>query len=184
MATDPKYGKITVDEFLAIEFRTDRKYELVDGVIQMMTGGTEPHAWIQVNITSWLRAKLKGSRCRPYGSEMGVQITDNDLRYPDASIFCSPRPANFREMRSLPDPVVVIEILSPSTAKEDQGVKSVEYKAMPSVQVIGFIDPLNELVKTVTRTDSGWVETFFAAQDLDLGPVGLTIPHAEIFALD
>lgn len=184
MASDPKYRKITVDEFFAIEFGTDRKYELVDGVIQMMTGDTEPHAWIQVNVTTWLRNKLRGGKYRPYGSEMGVELSPNDVRYPDISIFCSPRPSNPEWVRSLPDPVVVIEVLSPSTAKQDQGVKTVEYKSLSSVQVIGFIDPIGKVVKTVTRTDRGWTETFFAAQDLDIGPLGLAVPYAEIFALD
>jgi len=44
MRPDPAYRKITADEFLAMEFGTDRKFELADGVIVMMAGGTEPHA--------------------------------------------------------------------------------------------------------------------------------------------
>lgn len=184
MASDPLYRKITVDEFLAIDFGNDRKYQLVDGVIHMMTGGTEPHAWIAGNIHSWLKTNLKGSKCRPYGSDMGVRITDSDLRYPDVSVFCSPRPADFREIRSLPDPKVVIEVLSSSTAQKDQGNKAFEYKTLSSLQVIGFIDPVAQLVKTVMRTDGGWLESFFAAQDLDLGPLGLVMPYDDIFALD
>jgi Uma2 family endonuclease len=184
MASDPLYRKITVPEFLEMDFGSDRKFELVDGTIQMMTGGTEPHAWIAGNILSWLRTILKGTGCRPYGSDMGVQVSDTDLRYPDISVFCSPRPDNFREIKSLPDPSIVIEVLSSSTAQKDQGTKALEYKALASVQLIGFIDPANELIKTVRRTEAGWLETFFAMQDLDLGPLGLVMPYADVFALD
>ena len=184
MATDPLYRKITVAEFLAVDFGTDRKFELVDGMIQMMTGGTEPHAWIAGNIYSWLRSRLRGQSCRPYASDMGIEVSETDLRYPDVSIFCSPRSADFRDRCSLPDPTVVLEVLSRSTAQKDQGTKANEYKALPSIQVIAFIDPANELVKTVRRTENGWLESFFVAQDLNLGPVGLTMPHADIFSLD
>ena len=50
MRHDPLYQPITVDQFLAIDFGTDRKFELVDGVIQMMTGGTSAHARVATNV--------------------------------------------------------------------------------------------------------------------------------------
>lgn len=92
MRHDPAYRPITADEFLEMDFGTDKKLELDNGVIYMMTGGTEPHAWVQGNIYVWLRHKLRGTACRPYGSEMGLRISDIDLRYPDISIYCDQPP--------------------------------------------------------------------------------------------
>lgn len=185
MATDPRYQPITAEQFLAMDFGTDRKFELVDGVIQMMTGGTETHAWVQNNITAWLRQALRGSGCRSYGSEMGIYIGPNDIRYRDASIHCGPRPEHGANVRALTSPVVVIEVLSPTTAQYNQGSKLEEYRAIESVELIGFIDPANELVRSVQRVKpGGWLDTMFAARDLELTPVGLTVPHTEIFAND
>ena len=168
-----------------MDFKSDRKFELVNGVIHMMTGGSELHAWVQGNIHSWLRAKLRGSGCFPYGSEMGVRVSDIDVRYPDISIHCEPRPEHGSEVRSLRNAVVVIEVLSPSTTTYDQGTKLEEYQSVPSVELIAFVDPVNELVRTVRRVKpSGWFLTNFAAVDLELTPLGLTMPHAEIFARD
>ncbi|MDB5694961.1 MAG: hypothetical protein JWN21_504, partial [Sphingomonas bacterium] len=56
MRTDPAYRKITADEFLAMDFGTDKRFELADGVIVMMTGGTVAHSWVKGNIYAWLRA--------------------------------------------------------------------------------------------------------------------------------
>ena len=185
MATDPLYSPITADEFLAMDFNTDRKFELSNGVIHMMTGGSELHAWVQGNLHSWLRTKLRRSGCFPYGSEMGVRIGPNDVRYPDISVHCGSRPDHDDNVRALASPVVVIEVLSPSTTTYDQGTKLEEYKSIDSVELIGLIDPVNELVRSVRRIKpSKWLDTMFAATDLDLVPLGFIIPHAEIFARD
>lgn len=184
MATDPRYQPITADQFLAMDFGTDRKFELSDGVIHMMTGGTELHAWVSLNLTSWLRSALRGSGCRPYGSEMGIRITDVDVRYPDASIFCGPRPEHVAAVKALTDPSIVIEVLSPTTAMYDQGTKLDEYRSLPSVQLIAFIDPVNEFVTTHRRSADGWLIDMPKVRDLSLGIAGLAIPHAEIFARD
>ncbi len=184
MASDPLYEPITVDQFLAMDFGTDRKFELANGVIQMMTGGTETHAWVTNNVTAWLRPKLRGSGCRSYGSEMGVRVTDFDVRYPDVSIYCGPRPEHGANVKALLEPVVVMEVLSPTTATYDQGTKLDEYRSLPSVKLIAFIDPINELVSVHSRIESGWLVLTPKVRDLDLTPLGLTVPHAEIFARD
>jgi Uma2 family endonuclease len=185
MRADPRYRKITAEEFLAIDFGTDRRFELVDGVIQMMGGGSEPHAWVQGNLFAWLRHALKGSKCRPYGPDMGIRVSDTDVRYPDISIHCGERPDPDDRVLALTEPTIVIEVVSPTTTMIDQGTKLEEYKELASVDLIAFIDPINELVRTVKRTSAfGWIDTMFGARDLDLPSIGLTIPHAEIFSPD
>ncbi|HEX8413146.1 MAG TPA: Uma2 family endonuclease, partial [Sphingomicrobium sp.] len=111
MRHDPAYRPITADEFLQMDFGTDKKFELDNGVIYMMTGGTEPHAWVQGAIHTWLRQRLRGSPCRPYGSEMAVRISETDVRYPDISIYCGPESRDaLRNVKALHDPTVLIEV--------------------------------------------------------------------------
>ncbi len=186
MRADPAYRKITADEFLAMDFGTDRRFELEDGVIVMMGGGTEPHAWVQQNILFFLRGKLRGSHCRPYGPDMAVRVSDTNIRYPDVSIYCDKGPREpFSRDTALTDPAVIIEVLSPNTTTLDQGTKLEEYKLLPSVRTIGFVDPVNELVRTEERAGpASWLVQMFAARDLEIPSLNLTIPHAEIFARD
>ena len=187
MRSDPAYRKITADEFLAMDFGTDKKFELEDGVIVMMTGGTEPHAWVQGNVHSWLRQRLRGSRCRPYNSDMAVQISDTEIRYPDVSIYCDQPPrSDLSNRRMLPDPRVVIEVLSPSTTTLDQGAKLEEYKRLASISTIAFVDPVNEMCRTVERQPAiGWLDHLFSGSSgIDIPTLSLTIPHDEIFARD
>lgn len=187
MRPDPAYSKITAEEFLAMDFGTDRKFELEDGVIVMMTGGTEPHAWVQGNIFAWLRSKLRGSSCRPYGSEMAVRISDTQVRYPDVSIHCDQPPRDeLTDAKALPHPAVVIEVLSRSTTTLDQGTKLEEYKLIPTIRTIAFVDPVNEMTRTVERqSESGWLDHRFSGnRGIELPSLGITIPHDEIFARD
>lgn len=186
MARDPAYRKITADEFLAMDFGTDRKFELADGVIVSMTGGTEAHAWVQGNILTWLRNRLRGSRCRPYNSEMAVKISETQLRYPHVSIHCgAPSRDALRSEKALTEPTVVIEVLSPSTASNDQGAKLAEYKSIASVRTIAFVDPDAELCRTVERLEDGWLDHLFSGtRGIVIPALHLTIPHAEIFTRD
>lgn len=186
MRLDPAYRKITADEFLDMDFGTDRRFELEDGVIVMMAGGTEPHAWVQGNLFAWLRPRLRGTGCRPYGPDMALRINEFEIRYPDISIYCDQPPRDhLTEARSLLNARVVMEVLSPSTNALDQGTKLEQYMTITSIQTIVFVDPINEMTRTVERTGSGWLEqTFSGARGIDIPSLGLTIPYSEIFARD
>ena len=187
MRRDPAYRPITADEFLDMDFGTDKKFELDNGVIYMMTGGTEPHAWVQGNIHAWLRRRLRGTGCRPYGSDMAVRVSDTDVRYPDVSIYCNQPPRDeLSRAKVLADPTVLIEVLSPSTATFDQGTKLEDYQSIDGVRTIAFVDPVNEMCRTLERQSAnGWVDHLFSGTSGIVIPVlGLTIPHEEIFARD
>lgn len=183
MATDPHYRLLTAEEFLRIDFGPDMKAELDDGVIRMMGGGTRDHARVQANLLALVRGALRGSGCRPYGSDMAVRTQDRSVRYPDLTIDCgsaSDRPEDL----VLSDPRVIVEVLSPSTRQSDLNVKKNEYRAVLSVDAIVFIDVEQETLSVHQRIDGGWTETVFAARDVVLPSLDLTIPHAEIFARD
>lgn len=186
MRHDPAYRKITADEFLAMDFGTDRRFELEDGVIVMMAGGTEAHAWVQGNVFSWLRQRLRGTGCRPYGPDMALRVSDTDVRYPDVTIYCGQPPRDdLADATTLANPTVIIEVLSPSTTTLDQGTKLEEYKRLPSVRTIAFVDPVNEMCRTMERTETGWLDRMFSGQSgIVLPTLNLTIPHQEIFARD
>ncbi|HEX8485531.1 Uma2 family endonuclease [Sphingomonas sp.] len=187
MRKDPLYQPITVAEFLAIDFPSDRKFELVDGVIRMMTGGTPAHARVATNILVFLANKLRGTGCRPYNSDMGVQVTETNVRYPDVSIYCGNPATPEREQQLVfTDPVVVIEVLSASTVRVDEGAKLVEYRDLPSIQTIVFVDPQNEVSRVIQRLGpTAWRDDLFAQpHDVALPSLGIDIPHTEMFARD
>jgi Uma2 family endonuclease len=187
MATDPRYRKMTADEFLAMDFGSDKRLELVDGVIVAMTGGTEPHARVAGNILAYLRQALRGSGCRAYGSDMGLKTNENTTRYPDVTIHCgNPYAVENADARELSNPVVIFEVLSPSTVTIDQGVKLQEYELIASLRTIVFVDAHAETVRIAERIGPhSWRNELIGVPiDVELPSLGVTIPKEEIFARD
>ena len=183
MATNPHYRLLTADEFLQIRFPSDMKAELDDGIIRMMAGGSRAHARVQMNLYAFLRDALRGSGCRPYGSDMAVRTVERAVRYPDVSVDCG-SPGDDPDDFELHDPRVIIEVLSPSTREHDLKVKKPEYREIASVRTIAFIDPESETLLVSQRFEGGWTDSLFAASDLALPELGVVVPHAEIFAAD
>lgn len=188
MAARPDERLLTVDEFLRIDFGPDMKAELDNGVIRMMAGAARGHDRVQINLLAFLRTALRGSGCRPSGSDMGVRTHDGSLRYPDVSVTCGRNGAADDAARTVSDPCVVIEVLSPSTSALDRGVKLDEYKALASVETIVLIDPDAErlrLLQRIGRDPDGWSDVNYTRpHELALASLDLSIPHDEIFARD
>jgi len=80
---------MSLDEFLAWEHEQPERYEFADGVVTMMPGGSAAHVTIAMSIGFALRDVLRGTGCRPFGSDMKV-IANGTVRYPDVSVTCRP----------------------------------------------------------------------------------------------
>ena len=185
MASLPDYPLLTADEFLEIDFG-EKKAELDNGVIRMMAGGSARHAEVQANIVAWLRLALRGSGCRPYGSDMATRTHDLSVRYPDVSVFCHHGRPNGDQLKAFDDPRLIVEVLSAGTARTDLRVKLDEYRALDSVDTIVFVDIARERVRVIQRTAAhGWSDVAHDEPvDVPLPSLNLTLPHDEIFARD
>lgn len=132
MATSSRRRKLRVEEFLEIDFGQDGRFELEDGVIYAMTGGSPAHARVQANILAFLHRQLRGSGCRPYGPDMPLRTMAHTIRYPDVTVYCgNPGHQEAPERKLLFNPKVVIEVLSPSTSDFDESHKFEEYQSVP-----------------------------------------------------
>ena len=188
MASRTREELLTVEEFLTIDFGPDMKAELDNGRIRMMAGASRAHDRVQTNLIAFLRPILRGSGCRPSGSDMGIRTHGSSMRLPDLSIICGRDNVKDDRALTIDNPEVVIEVLSPSTADHDRLVKLPEYKALLSVETIALIDPETEQMtvwQRIGRDPDGWSELHYTRPaDLVLASRGITIPHAEIFARD
>ncbi len=109
------------------------------------------------------------------------------MRYPDVSVYCDhPIDRAAGRLKLIGDPRVIFEVLSPGTAAKDQFTKLEEYRGLPGLDTIVFVDPDRERVHVVQRVGTdGWRDERFAEpRDVELPSLGLTLPHDEIFARD
>ena len=175
---------VTADEFLGMEFDTDCRFELDNGVVRMMGGGTFRHSRIQTNVLVALAQKLQGSGCEPLGPDMGVRNHRLSVRYPDVSVYCGRGGLENDKLTAFDDPKLVVEVMSPSTRTRDIEVKLPEYRMTPSLDAILYIDPEDETVHLELRNEKGeWAVVVGGPDDpIDLPTLGVTLSRKEIFS--
>ncbi len=165
----------TVDEFLAHEGEPDVRYELVDGRIVAMAPPSSEHGRIMLRVGRRLLERLRPP-CEPIAQAGIVLPARNDVWYEaDIAISCSPRS---KGSRPVIDPVLVIEILSPSTRSHDRGQKVPDYMTIPSVREILLIDSERRHAILISRVPEGWLTRDIigeGAVPLETVPGGLTL---------
>jgi Uma2 family endonuclease len=142
----------SVEEFLAWERAQEERYEFVDGIVRLMVGGTADHNTITGNVFATLRARLRGGPCRAFMSDMKVQ-TDGAVMYPDVVVTCAGVPP---KGDTVPEPRVVVEVLSRSTESFDRGSKWTAYQRVPSLDQYVLVSQDRLRVEVYTRRDRGW----------------------------
>lgn len=143
----------TLATFLPWEAAQSARFELVDGrQPRLMTGGTQAHALIAGNIIAGLKPGLRGSPCRPTGSDPRVVTGTGNVRDPDALVDCGPfRP----DSHDVSEPVAVFEVLSRSTAWTDLYAKLRDYDATPTIRLYAVIAQDGSHVAVWRRDPSG-----------------------------
>jgi Uma2 family endonuclease len=150
-ASKPQGRPITVAEFLAYDDGTDTRYELVNGALVAMNPPSGRHADICENIADCLRPQLVPP-CRVYTSKAGAALDERGLnwREPDVLVACTRPEAGFFHPR------LVVEVLSPSTEKDDRTTKLDFYESLPSVEAILLVWQDERRVRLRERGEDGW----------------------------
>jgi Uma2 family endonuclease len=135
----------TLESYLAWEQEQPERWEFWGGRPRLMTGGTQAHSAIGVNLTTYLKLALRGSPCRSHGSDLKVITALDTSRYPDALIDCAP--FDPRRLHA-EQPVVVFEVLSDGSKAVDLNNKLLEYGATSVIQqyVLIYQDMLRVVV--------------------------------------
>ncbi len=169
---------MTLQEFLDWEEQQELKWEFDGFGPVAMTGGTSDHSAIQINLYASLRNRLRGKPCRAYTSDLKISA-GGSIRYPDAFVVCSPIP---RGALVVTDPVVVFEVLSPSTAAIDIGIKNEEYRDTPSIQRYIMLSQDHQHATVFARIDNDWVGHIMSdGAVLSMPEIGIEMPLAEIY---
>ena len=178
--------KLTIDEFLAAYASREEKFELIDGVPQMMARANRRHVRIMGNLLWRLKERLQDGPCEAMAADMGLGVSEFTYRLPDVAIYCDQRDLGPRDVEplTLEHPKVIIEILSKSTETTDHGVKLDEYQGIASVDTIVFIHPSREAFTTFERASATEWRTIvhLPGQPLMLRDPEVTVTADEIFA--
>jgi len=169
-------------DFLDWEARQETKHEFVDGEFFAMAGAGETHVTISLNVAATLRNHLRGTPCRAYITDMKLRVEKVDaFFYPDVFVTCSAQDATRKNFKT--EPKLVIEVLSPSTAAYDRGLKFAYYRELVSLEEYVLIDPERISVEVFRRDEAGrWVLYPYANEGaVELTSVNLSLPMTAVY---
>jgi Uma2 family endonuclease len=173
---------MTVDDFLATADEREGRWELENGVVYAMAPERLGHSDARFAAVAALRAAIARAKipCRAVLDGPAVRITARTAYQPDALVYCGPRLSP--DSREIPDPVVIVEVISPSTRARDEGPKLIGYFSLPSVCHYLIIDAGNRVLVHHKRADGGLIETRILSEGaLRLDPPGLDLMVRELF---
>jgi len=190
VADGPVY--MPVEQYLALDEATDGKYEYLDGLVFMlrppssayaenalvdMAGGSVAHAALCARIATLVNVAVGDSPCMAYSSDARMKLAEKQYLYPDVMISCGQEAGSM-----LTNPIVVIEVLSPTTEKRDRGAKFKAYQALPSVQEYMLIGSEYKAIEVHRREGNFWRQYHYQEGDLvELASIGVSFPFDDVY---
>lgn len=153
----------TFEEYLKLEEQEHIRYEYFDGEVFAMAGGSMNHSNICHNITRTLVDAFAGKGCDAFQEGIKVELgKDYFYVYPDVVLTCSADDLN--DGYYIRNPLLIVEVLSPSTEVYDQRIKSIAYRRLPSLRYFLLVSQTEPLVQVYSRNSS---TALFQIQDFN-----------------
>jgi Uma2 family endonuclease len=179
------HRRLSVEEYLALERRSEGKHEYLDGEVVAMTGASDRHNRIVWNLAGILYSQLRGRPCQAYVGDMRLQVAATGLyTYPDLLVVCAKPQFADAERYTLLNPTSIIEVLSPSTEAYDRGKKFAHYRTIESLAEVVFVSQEEVAVERYSRQpDGSWLlrECNRPEDRLPLPAIGCELPVAEVY---
>ncbi len=183
MSSPHNYKPVGVQEYLRGEELAKTKHEYVDGRIYAMAGAKIVHNRIALRALVNLGKQLSG-KCEAFNSDTKIRIRTQRhtyFYYPDASVVCNSNPDDdtYQDM-----PVVIIEVVSESTRRVDEGEKRINYLSIPSLDTYILLEQNSYAARVIQRTADGFTESIYSDRDsvIPLPAIGAQLSLAEVYA--
>ena len=183
MGTAPSYQPISVRDYLRGEQNAKRKHEYVDGIVYAMVGAANVHNRVATNATVALGAQLRGKPRQTFNSDTKIRIRlprGTRFYYPDALVVCRPNPPGdtFQDA-----PVVIVEVVSPSTRRTDENEKCEAYLSIDSLCVYILVESSVAAALVYRRGDAGFERERYIGLDavIPLPEIECELPLADLY---
>jgi Uma2 family endonuclease len=183
MANPAHQPIFTSSDYLAWEEEQTERHEFVAGELFLRDASEDRHVTVSGNLHAALHYHLRSSPCRIYAADMRLHIEKADAYfYPDVFVTCSKKDLESSKVKA--EPIFIAEILSPSTAAYDRGLKFEHYRTIETLQEYAIIDPQRRHTDCYRKGADGlWVlHPFGLRETVVLRSVDLEIPFADLFA--
>jgi len=173
----------TEAEYFEIERTSFGRWEYVNGEVRLMAGGKDDHNVISMNIGGALRAALLPKDCRVYGSDMKIHTGDGVNTFPDVAVVGGDRQYYMGREDVILNPLLIVEVLSPSNAGYDRGDKFDHYQSIEAFQEYLLVEQDEARILLYTHHEDHW--DFREVKGLEssvyLSSVGATLTLADVY---
>ena len=175
--------RLTAEQYLAWEETNFEKHEYIDGEVRCMTGATGKHNRIMSSTNTAIGRQLDDSDCFLLSSEMKVRSGNTRYLYPDLCAVCGEEKYEKENAMVLLNPVLIVEVTSPSSIDYDRGEKRDFYFDLPSIQAYLIIDQHRLYAELYTRAETGWHLQAFDSIDavVPLESLECELPLAQVY---
>ena len=162
MATEPK-PHLTPQQYIDLERKADTRHEYWNGQTFAMAGTTRYHARIVRNLVTRLHTGLQSSDCQAYSSELRLHIPATGFyTYPNVMVACGEEQYLDDQFDTLLNPILLIEVLSESTADYDRGRKFAQYRSIASLREYLIVAQDKFSIEQYVRQEPGWTLTEYS----------------------
>lgn len=170
----------TVEAFDRWHAQRPERWELILGVPVMMAPATNRHSIIKGNVFRHLANKLEGTRCTAIVDGPEIKVISKRLSaIPDVLVTCS---AIDLERGTIDEPVVLVQVVSPSSQRDDTGRKWLGYRVIPSLRHYLVVQQETRFVTMHSRAgDVPWSATEHQEGEIVLGAIDVTLSFDEIY---
>jgi Uma2 family endonuclease len=180
----PALKRLAAIDYLALDRAAATRSEFFFGEVVAMAGGTANHSLIASNIVGEAWNSLKGRPCRVLSSDMRTKAATGVYTYPDVLIICGKPQFDDDREDVLLNPLVIFEVLSPSTESYDRGTKFTHYRSIPSLMTYVLVAQDQAYVECYARDSRGWILTDAKGLEhsIEIPGADITLPLSEIYS--
>jgi Uma2 family endonuclease len=147
--------RTTYADYLATEQNSERRHEFIDGVIVAMAGGSDEHNALAARFSTLFGVRVSdGCHCYSPDQRFWIEATSRG-RYSDGSIICGKPAHPAHDAQATTNPLVVVEVLSPSSEGDDEGEKRRDFQSLASLQAYVLVAQDARCVRVYRRTEGG-----------------------------
>ena len=183
MSRPAAHATSSLADYVALERDSTTRHEFVDGAIYAMTGATLAHGRLVTRLLLMLGQQLR-PLCEVLESTVRVRIAaHNAVRYPDVTVVDGPIVRAPDDAEAITNPIVVLEVLSPSTEAVDRGAKHAEYTALATLRAYVLIEPERSQVDVWVRADESapWQYEVVTSGTVALDAIGCVLALADLY---
>ena len=175
---------VSLSDYFAVDREGGERCEYRNGEVLCMGGAQPEHNAICLNIGGELRTQLRGSGCRPFPSDQRVKVNaGSPYLYPDLSVACEPQFTTINGLRTLLNPILIVEVMSPSSAADDRGAKFLQYQTIDALRDYVLVDSVAVGVLHFHERDAIWQPQLVESLEgrLEVPSLGIEVPISEIY---